>query len=127
MNLSDRIPTSPSESTTPTLQQTWESIALQVRFNPAALARDRGVSLRTLQRFFRKHYDMTISEWLRSLRLREAYSRLGAATCVKEVAYDLGYKRASHFSRDFKDFYGIRPSSLCPTFPLLRKVGCLNP
>ena len=98
-----------------------------MRFNPAALARDRGVSLRTLQRFFRKHYDMTISEWLRSLRLREAYSRLGAATCVKEVAYDLGYKRASHFSRDFKDFYGIRPSSLCPTFPLLRKVGCLNP
>lgn len=31
------------------------------------------------------------------------------AGCVKTVAYELGYKQPSHFTRDFKQRFGVPP------------------
>ena len=31
--------------------------------------------------------------------------------CVKLAAYELGFKQVSHFSRVFKEFYGINPTA----------------
>jgi AraC-like DNA-binding protein len=95
-----------------TTDQTWEGLAGKVQYKPALLARECGVSLRTLQRHFRKTYQTTASDWLRKMRMREAYARLQEGFRVKEVAIDLGYKQMSHFSRDFKAAFGITPSEL---------------
>jgi AraC-like DNA-binding protein len=88
----------------------WEQLSQDAGYQPAKLAQLCGVSLRTLQRHFRSAYGATVSEWLRELRLREAYRRLQQGTRVKEVAFDLHFKQLSHFSREFKRAYGVAPS-----------------
>ena len=103
----------------PPEQTTWESLALASNFRPGLLAHRCSVSLRTLQRHFTKHYGITLSESLRRMRLSLAFARLQNGERIKCVAYDLGYKQLSHFSRDFKRFYGVPPSAIQPCLQLL--------
>jgi len=72
------------------------------------------ISLRTLERHFQKNYGVTVSHWLRDLRLGRAYEGLLAGKSVKEVTYEQGYKQVSHFSREFKNHFGVTPSYLLP-------------
>lgn len=92
--------------------QEWQALAHQAQFRAHELADICQVSLRTLQRHFRQNYGLTVSKWLRDIRLRQAYNHLLHGSTVKEVAYSLGYKQLSHFSRDFKDYFGVSPSYL---------------
>jgi AraC-like DNA-binding protein len=87
----------------------WEALAFNCNFRIGKLAQVCQVSVRTLQRHFRKHYDLTMREWLREVRLEKSRSMLPEAGCVKTVAYELGYKQPSHFTRDFKQRYGVPP------------------
>ena len=88
----------------------WESLALASHFRIRELARMCHVSVRTLQRHFHKLYDVTVSQWLHELRLEQARIQLATAESIKSVAYTLGYKRPSHFTRDFKEHFGVPPS-----------------
>jgi AraC-like DNA-binding protein len=88
----------------------WERLAFVVEFRPRELAKECGVSLRTLQRLFRTRYDMSVTEWLRAVRMREGYTRLRNGERIKAVAYSLGFKQLSHFSREFKKEFGVSPS-----------------
>src|SRR5690349_16572417 len=54
----------------------WRKLAFASNFKPDSLAQLCGVSLRTLQRYFSRQGPVTISEWLQSVRLNEAYNRL---------------------------------------------------
>ena len=90
----------------------WRNLAFQSQFKGKQLAVLCGVSVRTLQRHFALKGHTTISVWLRRIRLHEAYLRLKSGSRVKEVAYDLGYRQLSHFSREFKREHGITPSFL---------------
>lgn len=92
--------------------QTWENLAELAHYRPSDLARISGVSMRTLQRHFRARFNCTVTDWLRQLRLDQARIRLGTCNSVKEVAFDLGYKQPSHFTRDFKDRFGVPPREL---------------
>lgn len=89
----------------------WEQLAAKAHYRPHALARLSGISMRTLQRHFRDRYDCTVSSWLRELRLERARRKLSEEESVKKVAFDLGYKQPSHFTRDFKDRFGVPPRS----------------
>jgi AraC-like DNA-binding protein len=70
---------------------------------------------------------------MRELRLGKAYESLTQGKSVKEAAYDHGYKQVSHFSREFKNHYGVSPSFLLvrnsPTerVPALRQVSPSSP
>jgi AraC-like DNA-binding protein len=90
----------------------WELLAKKADYQANKLAELCGVSLRTLQRHFAKHHQVKIGDWLRNVRLAEAYGRLKSGDRVKEVAIDLKYKQLSHFSREFKRLHGIAPSFL---------------
>lgn len=92
-------------------EQSWEKLAGEAGYRPCELAKICKVSLRTLQRHFRSQYGMTLGDWLRKLRLKTAYSRVTAGEPVKEIAYDLSFKQLSHFSRVFKQAYGVPPST----------------
>ena len=90
----------------------WENLAAQVQYQPAKMAELFSVSLRTVQRHFRKHYNVSIKEWLRSVQMQEAKNRILAGNPIKAVASELGFKQVSHFSRVFKQTFGIAPSLL---------------
>ena len=92
--------------------EAWRNLAFAAQFKVNKLARLCGVSVRTLQRHFALNAGITITVWLQGIRLHEAYGRLKAGARVKKVAYDLGYKQLSHFSREFKSQHGITPSFL---------------
>lgn len=89
---------------------TWEHLAGAAKFRLKDLAAMCNVSIRTLQRHFRKEYDLAVSAWLREVRLEQARQMLTRADCVKTVCFDLGYKQQSHFTRDFSRRYGMPPS-----------------
>ena len=88
----------------------WEHIAKQAQYRPRQMANHCAVSLRTVQRHFRKHYSLSVTEWLRDVQMEEAKRRLLAGDSVKAVAIALGFKQASHFSHVFKASFGIAPS-----------------
>ena len=96
----------------------WENLAARAQYQPAKIAELCSVSLRTVQRHFRKRYNVTVKEWVRSVQMHEAKCRILAGDPIKAVASDLGFKQVSHFSRVFKQSFGIAPS-----FLLAREAG----
>lgn len=92
--------------------QQWETLAVKAGYRPGDLAALCQISLRTLERHFQKNYGVTVSRWMRELRLGRAYETLTQGKSVKEAAYDHGYKQVSHFSREFKNHFGVSPSFL---------------
>jgi AraC-like DNA-binding protein len=97
---------------TMSFEKTWETLAVRAHYRPGELAGLCGISLRTLQRHFSSHYGCTLGAWLKNLRMQQAYSRVARGESIKCVAYDLGFKQLSHFSRVFKEAHGIAPKVL---------------
>lgn len=90
----------------------WDGLARAAAYRPSQLAALCQVSLRTLQRHFKKHYALQVRSWLKDARMNSAYAHIQSGSSVKEAAFDLGYTQLSHFSRDFKKHFGIAPSFL---------------
>jgi AraC family transcriptional regulator of adaptative response / DNA-3-methyladenine glycosylase II len=76
----------------------------------ADLANRLGVSERQLRRNVRASLGVSPSAWLRRRRLLAALQMLMTAQSVKQVAFVLGFKQMSQFSRDFKGQFGCAPS-----------------
>jgi AraC-like DNA-binding protein len=85
----------------------WPALARKARFRKRKLAQLAGMSLSTLERRLRREFDTTPQAWLDALRLKEAEKLLRAGKPVKAVAYELFYKQASHFCRQFKQSHGL--------------------
>lgn len=79
----------------------------------AAIARDHGVSERTLQRAFRRHVGVGPKWVLRRYRLHTAADRIGAegADDLAGLAYELGYADQAHFANDFRRAIGLQPTA----------------
>lgn len=77
------------------------------------IARDHGVSERTLQRAFRTHVGVGPKWVLRRYRLHTAAERIGAegADDLAGLAYELGYTDQAHFANDFRRAIGLQPSA----------------
>lgn len=68
-------------------------------------------SLSTFKREFNSIYNNTPGRWLLEKRLkRGAFLLREKALNVNQIAYQSGFENASHFSRTFKDEYGVSPS-----------------
>ena len=80
--------------------------------DPAQLAAAMGVSLRRLQELF-KEQGRQIAEWIWERRLNIAAGRLSdrgsAHRQIADLAYGCGFSSQSHFSRRFKDRFGMTP------------------
>lgn len=91
----------------------WVQLARQCMFSAPGLAKKVGVCERQLQRYTKIHFGQSPQKWLDEQRLLFAAELLRdgpAFGSVKRVAFDLGYKQLSHFSRNFKSRYGIPPT-----------------
>lgn len=89
----------------------WFLLARQANWNVAALARKKGVSKRTLERLFAKEKGKKPKAWLVELRQSWAVKLLNNGCSVKETASHLGYLYPTHFSREFKRYWGYSPTN----------------
>ena len=79
--------------------------------NLEELARYTGRSLTSFKRDFKKISDLTPEKWIVRKRLETAHNMIvQEGRKVKDVLVDVGFNNLSHFSRIYKERYGISPS-----------------
>ncbi len=67
-----------------------------------------------LKRSFKQYFGKTVYEFIREQRFEKAFSLLeGGEHNVSETAFAIGYTNVSHFSKTFKERFGITPRDLC--------------
>ncbi len=77
----------------------------------ATLCADVGVSVRTIQRAFRKDVGIDFESWRRQVRLMKAVELLVAGRSVKEVTFAVGYRQCSAFVEAFRRTFGTTPKA----------------
>jgi AraC-like DNA-binding protein len=99
----------------------WLGLAREANYQRRKLAQCCGVSAGYLNQYFVTRFNRTPQKWLDELRIWEAYQLLCEGTSVKAVAYTLGFKQVSHFSRVFRKYHGFSPSECRERFLLEEK------
>ncbi len=95
--------------------QNWPQLAQQSNWSASLLAKQCGVSVRTLHRYFLRETGKNTKTWLAEQRLRQGFELLCNGTSVKETASCLGYKQPANFTREYKHHWGFCPSLQPPT------------
>ncbi len=93
----------------------WAMLACECDFNASRMARRCGMSSRQLRRYCQSIFSKGTQEWLNEQRLIAAGYLLKRTGSVKAVSMELGFKQISHFSRQFKEHYGIPPTEFLQT------------
>jgi AraC-like DNA-binding protein len=78
--------------------------------NHAGLAKQFGVSVRTLERGFLSETGLTLGRWRRRMRFLHAIRQIGAGASVKVAALDCGYSNPSAFVAAFRDAFATTPA-----------------
>ena len=87
-----------------------ERLATAQKFPKGDLARELGLSPSQLDRLFVQHMGITPKAHFEKLRQGEAQRLLAAKSLrVKEIAFRLGFRSASHFSMWFQRASGLSP------------------
>src|SRR5437762_2883875 len=85
----------------------WLGMAAQSFYRASLLAEALHISRRQLQRDIQELFGRSPQAWLDIERLLIAPGLLQTHRSVKMVAFALGFRQVSHFSRVFKLFYGF--------------------
>ncbi|WP_422636252.1 GlxA family transcriptional regulator, partial [Sinorhizobium fredii] len=76
----------------------------------AAMARFAGISQRHLDRLFADELGSAFRDTYRQTRLRHARRLLEQSPLsISEIAFATGFSSSGHFSRAFKEFFGLTP------------------
>lgn len=87
----------------------WDERLASARWQAKALARSCGISEWELRHYVHCKFGCGLHTWIRRKRMQEAIDLLKRKVQIKNIGPELGYMRLSHFSRDFKQFYGASP------------------
>lgn len=75
------------------------------------IANYTGRSLSTFKRDFKKYSVLSPQKWLIRRRLEAAHELIRKGDHkVSEICFDVGFKNLSHFSKIYKEMYGIPPT-----------------
>jgi AraC family transcriptional regulator len=91
-------------------KRAWLRLAREAKFNAADMAALCGITLRQLERHAQQVFGCPPQQWLDEQRMIAADVLLRETDTIKEVAIQLGYSQASHFCRQFKQYFGFTPS-----------------
>lgn len=70
-----------------------------------------GRSLSTFKRDFKQYSDLSPQKWLIQRRLVSAHELIKKGGCkVSDICYEVGFKNLSHFSKIYKEMYGVAPT-----------------
>ena len=85
------------------------------KLTPTRVASANAVSVRHLHNLFR-HSNMTVCKWIWDRRLKSAREDLIDPSLsnrtISDIAYSKGFNDSAHFSRTFKDRFGLSPSAM---------------
>src|SRR5690606_15535684 len=93
----------------------WEVMEKNYMYNLTVeqFARMANRSLSVFKKEFFQYYHTTPGRWLTQKRLELAKSFLDAGKQnIGEVAFNSGFENLSHFSRVFKEKYGVSPTKM---------------
>ncbi|HXY75095.1 MAG TPA: helix-turn-helix domain-containing protein [Dehalococcoidales bacterium] len=80
--------------------------------SPEVIAKDNGISVRYLHYLF-KGTGKSVSEWVRERRLEKCHQKLTSTKfdddSITNIAFSLGFNSSSHFTRLFKQKFGMPP------------------
>jgi len=77
-----------------------------------------GMNETKLKADFKKMHQSTIHEYTVALRMRKAYELITRQNLLlKEVAEEVGYQKASNFTKAFADFFGVLPKQAGKNMP----------
>ena len=88
-----------------------EYLAFEIK-SVAHVAKEIGVSQRTLQRLLMRETNRSPTYWFMLARARKAARSLAEPIPLIEIADSFGYADQAHMSRDFKRWFNISPSKL---------------
>ncbi|WP_033404394.1 AraC family transcriptional regulator [Hirschia maritima] len=113
-NYSDKLSNDPIDSDSIKIQRAIDFINDNLRDNLTLLkiAKESGVSGRSLQLLFRKKFNQTPLEYFRIKRLQAVKAELEMAppgTRVTDIVLDFGVTSFGHFSKQYKELFGCTP------------------
>ena len=77
------------------------------------IAHQFGLSVSSLQRYFKQTYQQTVHEYIRGKRLEKAKVGITLqALSISEAGFQAGYNHVSNFTSAFKKQFGITPANL---------------
>lgn len=83
------------------------------RFGVSELARETGMSRSNLLRKIKKLTKLSVSQFIRQVRLKHAMEVLRQTSfTVSEVSYQVGFGSTSYFIKCFHDYYGYPPGEV---------------
>ena len=78
--------------------------------NLAALAREVGLSQRSLFRNFQKETGLSPGQWRRQMQVLRSLELLAKGLSVTETSFEVGYESAGAFIRAFRQTLGVTPT-----------------
>jgi AraC-like DNA-binding protein len=88
-----------------------EANMANAEFDVETFGREVGMSRTHIHRKLKALTDQSVSEFIRTIRLKRAAQLLSQkAGNVSEIAYLVGFKEQSYFSRCFQQTFGCAPS-----------------
>ena len=83
------------------------------QFGVSELAREIGMSRSNLLRKIKKLTNLSVSQFIRQVRLKNAMEMLKENSAnVSEVSYRVGFSSTSYFIKCFREFYGYPPGEV---------------
>ena len=76
----------------------------------AALAREVGLSERSLFRNFQKETGLSPGQWRRQMQVLRSLELLAGGRSVTETAFEVGYESVGAFIRAFRETVGVTPN-----------------
>ncbi|KAF1055952.1 MAG: Multiple antibiotic resistance protein MarA [Pseudomonas delhiensis] len=89
--------------------QEWLAANLAESLSLERMAEEVAVSRFHLLRAFKQETGLSPRQWAMQLRTRRALGLLRAGWAVGEIAHALGFADQSHFTRHFRNAYGLSP------------------
>lgn len=76
----------------------------------AEMAYYTGRSLSSFKRDFKQYSELTPQKWIIRRRLQAAHELICKGRGkVSDICYEVGFKNLSHFSKIYKDTFGVAP------------------